>query len=231
MKALTLHQPWASLIAVGAKKIETRSWSTSYRGPLAIHAAASVPTSVRGAVLGLKRGGRMHSVYAGNKTIIDALYRAGYAQWLDEGTITERDREYGKPLPLGAVVATCLLVDVVPIIAFEPEPPEGNDVALASEVRQAIYVDDQWLTEYNLQRGVREHDPERPFGDYTPGRYAWLLDNIQPLEPIPAKGRQGLWEWTHGCFICQAGDDAAPWASEEGCSDCEHRFVDEVVRA
>ena len=26
MKALTLHQPWASLIACGAKRIETRSW-------------------------------------------------------------------------------------------------------------------------------------------------------------------------------------------------------------
>lgn len=39
MKALSLLQPWASLIAVGAKKIETRSWSTKYRGPLAIHAS------------------------------------------------------------------------------------------------------------------------------------------------------------------------------------------------
>lgn len=29
MKALTLHQPWASLVAVGAKKIETRSWSNT----------------------------------------------------------------------------------------------------------------------------------------------------------------------------------------------------------
>jgi hypothetical protein len=35
MKMLTLHQPWASLIAVGAKTIETRPWSTDYRGPLA----------------------------------------------------------------------------------------------------------------------------------------------------------------------------------------------------
>ena len=26
MKALTLHQPWASLIAIGAKATETRSW-------------------------------------------------------------------------------------------------------------------------------------------------------------------------------------------------------------
>jgi hypothetical protein len=39
MKAISLWQPWASAIAVGAKRIETRSWTTSYRGPLAIHAA------------------------------------------------------------------------------------------------------------------------------------------------------------------------------------------------
>lgn len=38
IKALTLHQPWATLIAVGAKRIETRSWGTNYRGLLAIHA-------------------------------------------------------------------------------------------------------------------------------------------------------------------------------------------------
>lgn len=39
MKALTLWQPWASLIAYGVKTYETRSWTTSYRGPLAIHAS------------------------------------------------------------------------------------------------------------------------------------------------------------------------------------------------
>ena len=39
MKALTLWQPWASLIATGAKTWETRSWGTSYRGPLVIHAS------------------------------------------------------------------------------------------------------------------------------------------------------------------------------------------------
>lgn len=38
MKALTLHQPWASAIAWGVKRIETRGWATSYRGPIAIHA-------------------------------------------------------------------------------------------------------------------------------------------------------------------------------------------------
>lgn len=38
-KALSLWQPWASLIAVGAKQYETRSWATKYRGPLIIHAS------------------------------------------------------------------------------------------------------------------------------------------------------------------------------------------------
>ena len=39
MKALTLYEPFARLVGVGVKSVETRSWGTSYRGPLAIHAA------------------------------------------------------------------------------------------------------------------------------------------------------------------------------------------------
>lgn len=39
IKAITLIEPYATLIALGKKKIETRSWGTDYRGPLAIHAA------------------------------------------------------------------------------------------------------------------------------------------------------------------------------------------------
>lgn len=39
MKALSIWEPWASLIACGTKRIETRSWSTEYRGPLLICAA------------------------------------------------------------------------------------------------------------------------------------------------------------------------------------------------
>ena len=39
MKCISLWQPWASLIAYEKKLVETRSWATSYRGPIAIHAA------------------------------------------------------------------------------------------------------------------------------------------------------------------------------------------------
>jgi hypothetical protein len=46
MKAITIHQPWASLIAVGAKRFETRSWPTMHRGPLAIHAGKQVDREI-----------------------------------------------------------------------------------------------------------------------------------------------------------------------------------------
>ncbi len=39
MKAITIHQPWASLIASGAKRYETRGWKTNHRGRIAIHAS------------------------------------------------------------------------------------------------------------------------------------------------------------------------------------------------
>lgn len=39
MKCISLLQPWASLVVIGAKQFETRSWRTDYRGPLLIHAS------------------------------------------------------------------------------------------------------------------------------------------------------------------------------------------------
>lgn len=44
MKAITVQQPWAWCIAAGHKKVENRSWVTSYRGPLAIHAGRTLDT-------------------------------------------------------------------------------------------------------------------------------------------------------------------------------------------
>ena len=38
--ALTIKQPWASLIVHGVKNVENRSWATRYRGPIWVHAGA-----------------------------------------------------------------------------------------------------------------------------------------------------------------------------------------------
>ena len=46
MKALTIKQPWATLIIEGYKKYEFRSWKTNYRGKILIHAGLSIDKSV-----------------------------------------------------------------------------------------------------------------------------------------------------------------------------------------
>lgn len=45
MKALSIQQPWAWLIVHGHKAVENRSWATSYRGPLLIHAGMKIDTA------------------------------------------------------------------------------------------------------------------------------------------------------------------------------------------
>lgn len=47
MKAISLWQPWASAIADGNKKIETRGWSTRYRGTILIHAAKHFSKAIK----------------------------------------------------------------------------------------------------------------------------------------------------------------------------------------
>lgn len=42
MQVITIRQPWATLIALGEKEYETRSWQTKYRGKLAIHAGKQI---------------------------------------------------------------------------------------------------------------------------------------------------------------------------------------------
>jgi hypothetical protein len=154
MKVLTLTQPWATLVAIGAKQIETRSWSTSYRGPLAIHAAKGLaPVGGRAGLYDLAFSDPDGYFYS-------ALHQANVF-CIDD-------------LPLGAIVATCELVCCK--LMNIPNLKRGwYNVAGA----------DWPLT-----------DQERAFGDYTPGRFAWLLANIRALpKPIPAKGALGLWEW------------------------------------
>jgi hypothetical protein len=82
MKAITIWQPWASLIMMGAKQFETRSWETKHRGPLAIHAGASRHT--------------VDLIYS--HPIIRTHYQAN--QMLDE-----------RILPFSAVLGIALLVE------------------------------------------------------------------------------------------------------------------------
>jgi hypothetical protein len=48
MKGISLTQPYATLVALREKRIETRGWRTSYRGEIAIAAAKKFPSEARG---------------------------------------------------------------------------------------------------------------------------------------------------------------------------------------
>jgi hypothetical protein len=147
MKTLTLTQPWATLVALGEKRIDTRSWGTKHRGEIAIHAGQSFPPDCR--------------------------------DLCDTPPFREVLREHGlgaSDLPRGCIVATALLAQCI-----------QTEVASVG-----LYED--YLVFRLMVYSTGEH--ERNFGDYSPGRWAWVLDDIKPLsDPIPARGALGLWEW------------------------------------
>jgi len=81
MKALSLIQPWGTLITIGAKRYETRSWRAPYRGWIAIHASQRIP--------------RDCADLCATEPFASALRQAGYDRWQD--------------IPLGAVVGVAML--------------------------------------------------------------------------------------------------------------------------
>jgi len=145
LKALSLTQPWASLVAAKAKRIETRSWHTAHRGEIAIHAAKGFPGYAKD--------------YARMPKFLKYLRRNEAGQFYVEDVI--------KGLPLGAIIATA-------------------------------HIDMCLPTESDLRRW-RDYQPEPTedeyhFGDYSAGRFMWILTNIVALpEPIVCKGALGLW--------------------------------------
>lgn len=142
MRALTLHQPWATLVAIGAKRVETRSWATTYRGPVAIHAGRhrppmmDLPPLPRG-----PRGREADPYYARRWHVVDTITDERYkgpqptgrripktAQtptlfWPSEGPFgagqwdwKTRTGGHTEHLPLGAIVAVAELTHVLPIV-------------------------------------------------------------------------------------------------------------------
>jgi len=130
LTAITLHQPWASLIAKGCKQYETRDWPTNHRGPIVIHA-------------GRKPKGKQE-LREHDKVV------ASFKDLLNEDC------------PYSAVVAIAELTDVI----------------LMTEE----FINQQCPTELRC-------------GDWKIGRYAFKLENIRAIAPIPATGKQGLWKF------------------------------------
>ena len=97
LKAITLYEPYASLMAIGAKRNETRGCRTSLRGDIAIHAAKadhSAPESLASAVIHAFRSRNMR---VGPETLgcIVAVVDLWDVQPAEKfGTIKTSDREF-----------------------------------------------------------------------------------------------------------------------------------------
>jgi hypothetical protein len=128
MKALTISQPFASLISDGSKYIENRRWPTSYRGELAIHAGKGT-------------------------------------QYLDK----EELKEYATSCVVAvAKLAACVTLEV---ILAKAHSAERNNVIPGTSKTWAEAC-------------------EHPHAE---GPWCWILEDVRPIEHVPMRGAQGLW--------------------------------------
>ncbi len=132
MKIISLWEPWASFVARGYKKWETRHWPTSYRGPLAIH-AAKTKEAIDEAGLKLVEAGIKKSMFDPDP------FPMGDGDW-----------------PFGCIVAVCTLADC------------------------------KWTND------VKPSVQEKALGNYTHGRFAWILEDVRRVKPLPHRGMQGM---------------------------------------
>jgi hypothetical protein len=142
IKIITIWQPWASLLVENKKHIETRSWATSYRGPIGIHAAKKCP---------------LDGLFIMCKETRTLVFKA-----------------------LGFLGDT---------VNWQQEFPSGVILGYAN------LTDCKLITEEFAELIKTMTPNEYAFGDFTPGRYAWVMDNpIKLKHPLQAKGMQRLWE-------------------------------------
>lgn len=103
MIVLSVMQPWATLLVLGIKRLETRTWRTAQRGTLAIHAARrrmreDVPAEMRARVLAVQR-------------------QLGIETW-------------GEAYPRGAILGVVDLLDCVKVEDLAPDEPDERERSL-----------------------------------------------------------------------------------------------------
>ncbi len=158
MKALTIWQPWASLIIAGAKPYEFRGWrvpSSLIGQRIVIHAAAKQ--------IDKKEVEYLHfalSYLHADRTIAQAAAESCLRPWASIPVLETAMRD---ALPMGAGIGTAVLGD----------PRDGWCIA----------------AEFGVDRANDSNCDEH-------ANWGWPLTDIERWqEPIPMRGRQGLWNW------------------------------------
>lgn len=172
MKALSLWAPWGSLIArrmCPQKRFETRGWKPS-----------TMP--LRNLVI--------HQSAKWSTELRDLCFAPTFHEALGY-----------PPRQLGPGSR-----DIRALLRWSENAalPHGGRITLGAALC-VVDVIKVWTTEGLKEYAKRFEDgaaeawfEEFRFGDYSPGRFAWEMDNVRILsEPVPLIGRQGLWELTN----------------------------------
>lgn len=177
MRGLSLWQPWAHFIRMEWKGIETRSWGTTYRGLVAIHAAVE------------KRDCTPENVYR-------LLWRSGllYPE-LSPGEaaleVAALRSKHDADMAFGAFVAVARIADcqeMVDVTRVGPAERTGDPAIEVAWHRMQAPGEAPCRSAGTVTR------LEEALGGYAPGRFGWFLQDVIPLRrPVPARGRQGLW--------------------------------------
>lgn len=106
MKAITVRQPWATLLTIGAKRIETRSWNTKHEGRLLIHAGLAMPCRI------------------GQRVALGEDWEVER----DRSGLLLRGRRLGWPyrLPMGAVIGSVNIIYTRSTNSPEYAPPDSD---------------------------------------------------------------------------------------------------------
>lgn len=179
MKAISLWQPWASLIAAGVKPFETRHWAPPREligTTIAIHATKKIDKDA----IGLAEAAAYGQCQPGGFELADKLDE------LIEGVPDKMFGIFGHAIyPIGCIVCTARLD-----AAFQlGEVATDTAFPAARVVRRLVsrQMPDCFTVRYD------------DFGDYSPGRWAWLLRDVKPLvPPPPAIGHQGFFDLPQG---------------------------------
>jgi len=188
MKAISLWQPWASLIACGDKPYETRHWAPPREligQTIAIHAAKKIDKDAAAMATDL-----MYGQFDNHGGLAERLK----ASWGGDGIADELLGKFGMALmPVGCVVCTARLD-----AAFQlGERAEWTAAPAASTTHRITSrpMPDCFTVRYD------------DFGDYAPGRWAWLLKDVRPLIPPPAAvGRQAFFDLPQGWLTASPAD-------------------------
>lgn len=91
MRALSIQEPWAAAIALGRKPIENRTWTTSYRGQLLLHASKTLDLDW----------------FTRSGDFCLRLFRDIYGTDLGQTLLCAHD------FPTGGIIGICMLTDIV----------------------------------------------------------------------------------------------------------------------